>query len=266
MKRIQFDLFPHGKRKAVTFSYDDGQIFDTRLAEMFDKYGVKCTFNLNSDNLGKRGYVDASFVRELSARHEIACHTLTHPHLENLPLLQVTQEIYEDKCALEDITGKPVCGMAYPFGTYNEGVKRVLRSVEILYSRTTGINPKFTFPQDDYEWHPNCHHRNAAEKAEQFLGIAGEMSLMYIWGHSFEFDREKNWEFFEHLLGTVAGHDDIWYATNLELYDYRHAVQSLRISAKGESVFNPSALTVYASVDGVPTAFAPGLTKLKRMP
>ena len=53
MKKIEFNVFPEGKRKAVTFSYDDGQIFDVKLAEMFDDYGIRCTFNLNSPPLRK---------------------------------------------------------------------------------------------------------------------------------------------------------------------------------------------------------------------
>ncbi len=37
-----------GKKKAVTFSYDDGVVYDRRLVGIFNKYGLKCTFNLNS--------------------------------------------------------------------------------------------------------------------------------------------------------------------------------------------------------------------------
>ena len=36
------------KKKAVTFSYDDGVPQDRRLAEIFDCYGMKGTFNFNS--------------------------------------------------------------------------------------------------------------------------------------------------------------------------------------------------------------------------
>ena len=51
--KIKFDLFPGHKKRAVTFSYDDGTKFDRLLVEKFDKYGAKCTFNLNSDRIGK---------------------------------------------------------------------------------------------------------------------------------------------------------------------------------------------------------------------
>ena len=39
----------HGKFKAVTFSYDDGVSQDVRLIALLDKYGLKATFNLNSE-------------------------------------------------------------------------------------------------------------------------------------------------------------------------------------------------------------------------
>ena len=44
-------LYPEGKKKALTFSYDDGEIFDIKLAEILRKHGMKGTFNLNSSNL-----------------------------------------------------------------------------------------------------------------------------------------------------------------------------------------------------------------------
>lgn len=47
-----------GKMKAVTFSYYDGVTQDIRLIEMLDRYGLKATFNLNSELLGKSGSLD----------------------------------------------------------------------------------------------------------------------------------------------------------------------------------------------------------------
>ena len=45
----------NGKKKAITFSYDDGVTQDIRFIELLNKYGLKCTFNLNSDLLGLPG-------------------------------------------------------------------------------------------------------------------------------------------------------------------------------------------------------------------
>ena len=47
--------FPQWKEKALTFSYDDGNIKDRDLVELFNKYGVKGTFNLNSSRLFEDG-------------------------------------------------------------------------------------------------------------------------------------------------------------------------------------------------------------------
>ena len=79
-----------GKNKAITFSYDDGVTQDRRLIELFGRYGLKATFNLNSGLLGLRGEVPCcgttaqhnkvqpEEVRSLYTGHEIAVHTLTH--------------------------------------------------------------------------------------------------------------------------------------------------------------------------------------------
>ena len=54
---VKANLFPGGVRRALTMSYDDGQIFDVRLAELFDKYHIRGTFHINSGNLGGDKYV-----------------------------------------------------------------------------------------------------------------------------------------------------------------------------------------------------------------
>ena len=45
----------NGKNKAVTFSYDDGIEQDKRLVDIFNTYGLKCTFNLNSGIMNEKG-------------------------------------------------------------------------------------------------------------------------------------------------------------------------------------------------------------------
>ena len=43
-----YQCFPGGKHKALTMSYDDGRTQDRRLIEIFNKYGIRGTFHLNS--------------------------------------------------------------------------------------------------------------------------------------------------------------------------------------------------------------------------
>ena len=50
----------NGKMKAITLSFDDGVTQDRRLIEILDRYGLKCTFNLNSGFLGQPGQLPVS--------------------------------------------------------------------------------------------------------------------------------------------------------------------------------------------------------------
>ena len=43
-----FICFPEGKHKVLTMSYDDGRVEDRRLVGIFNRYGIKGTFHLNS--------------------------------------------------------------------------------------------------------------------------------------------------------------------------------------------------------------------------
>ena len=43
-----YPIFPGGKRKAFTLSYDDAWPEDRPLIKLMNEYGIKGTFNLNS--------------------------------------------------------------------------------------------------------------------------------------------------------------------------------------------------------------------------
>ena len=45
---------PEGKAKALTMSYDDGKIQDERLVSIFNRYGIRGTFNLNYGMIDKK--------------------------------------------------------------------------------------------------------------------------------------------------------------------------------------------------------------------
>lgn len=265
MKRIMFNLLPNGKSKCVTFSYDDGRIYDVRLAEIFDKYGAKCTFNLNAFNVGaNERYIDADTVKKFAEKHEIACHAYYHPFLERLPVGALASEIYEDKKGLESIVKEPIIGMAYPFGTYDNGVVSALKAMDIKYCRTVKSTNGFGIPEDFLTWHPTCHHRDSEQLAENFIKLnrSDRFYLFYIWGHSYEFNDNDNWEVIENTLETLSKDDSIWYATNGEIYDYITAIKSLRVSIDRTSVYNPTNISVFATIDGEAVEFKPGLTRI----
>ena len=69
--------------------------------------------------------------------------------------------------------------------------------------------------------------------------------MFYLWGHSYEFDDNDNWDIIETFCKKIGGREDIWYATNIEIYDYVQAYESLVYSASADLVYNPSAVPVW---------------------
>ena len=69
--------------------------------------------------------------------------------------------------------------------------------------------------------------------------------LFYLWGHSYEFEDNNEWYIIEDFAKLAGNRDDIWYATNGQIYDYVQAYHKLRFSAEGTFVYNPSAMDVY---------------------
>lgn len=262
MKRI-INLWPGGTTKALTLSYDDSVCQDKRLVQIFNKYKLRATFNLNSGiqdesnqwiNHGiviKRINVDE--IKELYRGHEVAVHSLNHLHLEDLSRGLVIKEIFEDRKNLEKTFGYMVRGMAYPFGTYNGTVLEVVKTCGIEYSRTAREHEGFSLPENYLEWCPTCHHKNSKlmDLAKAFINTQFEsQSLFYIWGHSYEFDVDDNWKLIEEFAQVVSNRKDIWYATNIEIVDYLNALKNLKYSADYSMAYNQSTFAVWINVDG----------------
>lgn len=257
---IRFNYFPGGKPKCFTLSYDDGNVADRRLVEIINRYGVRATFHLNSGLLGKAGYVSRDEVCALYRGHEISTHSATHPDLTSIPLTEALRDVTRDRAALEEISGGIVRGMSYPYGQYNDAVLSALKSAGICYSRTVSATRGYGWPQNFLTWHPTCHHKDGAETARTFMQTPRIGGLLYIWGHSYEFNNDDNWELLEEICRIVTTDsggewyqkaDSVWLATNIEIYEYITAVRSLVVSMDGKTAHNPTATDVWVeAVDG----------------
>ena len=261
MESELFMLFKDGRRKALTFSYDDGTIHDRRLVSLMNQYGMKGTFNLNSGLLGREGHqiidgkdMDYSRIREeevktLYAGHEVASHTLTHPSLTSLPSNMGAAEVLKDRHNLETLTGELVRGFAYPYGTYNEQVKEILEACGIEYARTVRSTETFEPPQDLLEWHPTCHHDSPRllELLRKFCKEKAQSpEIFYLWGHSYEFSQKDNWQIIEDFMKYASSYqEEIWFAANIEIADYIGALKKLMRSTDGRIIYNPSGITLW---------------------
>lgn len=260
-KRNDFMLYPEGKKKALTFSYDDGVVQDRRLVKLFNDYRVKCTFNLNSDVLGYKGAsiisgkntdiskVEPVEIERLYEGHEVAGHGLCHSFLQNIGTPTAMYEIIEDRRKLEKLSGKLVRFFAYPFGTYNEDVKTILHLAGYVGARTIESTHSFDVPNDFLQWNPTCHHNDPElmKLAKSFCeDIAFGSQLFYIWGHAYEFDADDNWDVIENFLKYVTGYrEKIWFATNIQIADYINAFKQRIYSADGSLIYNPTATDIW---------------------
>ena len=251
--------YPEFKKKAVTLSFDDGRTDDRKMVEILNRYGIKCTFNLNAGILGgNESRVQFEEFGELYKGHEIACHGYTHPHLNNLDLGGIAYQIIKDREALEEKTGKIIDGFAYPFELNEiDGMVDCIGKCGIRYGRTTIATHNFELPKDHLRWNPTCWQADPAvfDLINAFFQPDDLVHpwrirplLFYLWGHSFEF--KDNWERLEQLCQALGNQETVWYATNMEIINYLSAFRALRRSANGKIVHNPTDLDVYVVANG----------------
>lgn len=219
------------QKKFLTFSYDDGISQDKRLVEIFNKYGMKCTFNLNSGIMSNDSCWDFKGVHvtrmtreeigDLYKGHEIACHFKTHPFPFDLSDAELDEEIGGDIKALSDMFGCEIVGAAYPYGQYDDRVVEALKKHGIKYARTTRTTEGFAHQTELLRYMATCHHNNDRlfELGEIFKAIKPEEpAVFYVWGHSYEFDGDNNWDRIEKFCEMMAGCDDICCCTNREAF------------------------------------------------
>ena len=218
-------------RKALTFSYDDGIEQDRKLVEIFNKYGMKATFNLNTgiqtpeSNFEIEGvYINRmkqEGLEELYRGHEIATHGLTHAAPTGMTKVQLDKEFLTDMSNIERIYGTYPVGMAYAYGCVDDEVVKYLKSIGIKYGRTDEASHSFEIPKEPLKLKATCHHDDDMlfELAEKFLKAEpkeNEQMLFYVWGHSYEFDVNNNWDRIEEFCKMMSGKADIFYGTNRE--------------------------------------------------
>lgn len=264
--------FPEGRSKAVTLSYDDGCPEDIRFSSVISAAGLKCTFNLNSEKMSSN-HLEKEQIQEcfLNKGHEIAVHGANHRAEGVIRAIEGIGEVIDCRRELEQKFGIIVRGMAYPDvgirkfsnGASYDKIKNYLKDLDIVYARTLGSdNNSFELPLDWHAWMPSAHHENpkVMELIDEFISLDVSPNanrsrrtprLFYLWGHSYEFERNKNWELLDDICKKLAGRDDIWYATNIEIYNYVQAYNALVYSADSKIVYNPTLFDIWFDIDGV---------------
>ncbi len=271
-----FLRFPGGLEKAVSFTFDDGTVEDRRVADRMGELGLRGTFNINSGWFGRKTFnprltaeetveaLDRDFV-------EIACHGAFHVDPTRVDASTFIWDVMRDRDALEKLFRRPITGFAYPQSAFTKDAMELLERLGFEYARAGG-GSEFRLPKNCYELRTTCHLLSGGfdEYAEKFLPFrcsddlwwdSADAQFFNIFCHSYEISgKGGRWETAFRHMEAVAGHSDIWYATNIEVIRYIRAYRALVFSLERGSVYNPSCRTVWFRHDGGIGSVGPGET------
>ena len=199
--------------KYFLLSFDDGTVHDKRFVELLNKYGIPCTFNLNS---GLEDFVwdfnGNPVVRQRLSEtvsqyrgHEIASHSLTHPRLEQLPPPRLRREVEEDCAALKALFGLREIGFGVPFTVCAEREIRIIRKF-VRYIRLSEYADSYEIPRDPYHIpiHALYNDPDVREKIADFAANDLTDALFVLAGHSYELEFLDHWEYMEDLLRYIG--------------------------------------------------------------
>jgi peptidoglycan/xylan/chitin deacetylase (PgdA/CDA1 family) len=246
-------LFPEGKSKAIILSFDDGNVQDTVIVRMLDKYQLKGTFYLHTKPLidGSTKHVSLNNIAQLYKGHELGSHGVSHNRLDHMNDSLLLHELKESKDTLERYMQQKVESFAYPYGYYNSNTLLLAKKVGYKSARTINNTFNYNISNELMQWHPCCHLSKANKHLRGFLStpppyiqewkklITQKIGLpytfyrvMFVWGHSTEVGANKamSTKEFEYFCKTIAQHDAIWSCTASELASYQNCVNNLLIT------------------------------------
>ncbi len=210
-------LYPRGKKRAFSITYDDGITQDIRFVELLNKYGLKGTFNLNSE-LMETGFewthetglvikrLSPEVVVDLYKGHEVASHTLTHPYMSELSKDEILYQMGQDKKNLEKLFQREIFGFAVPFDYYSDLIAKCAEECGFSYARMSEERYSYAPPEEYFYWAAGAFHimPKFAEFVDEFFETEEELALCQIVGHSYDLDTEQMWEQMEAILKRAA--------------------------------------------------------------
>lgn len=231
-------IMPGRDSLVVTTSWDDGTITDLKLAELLEEYGLKGTFYVSQaiDITPQKRDIAA-----LDRKFEIGAHSMSHPDLTEVSPSEAKKEIEGSKTYLEDMVGHDIAMFCYPYGRYNEEIKKMVKDSGFVAARACDLGG-FNLPQDPYQWHITLLATNGSplmalkicwmfrlwrvsalfdweSRAKLLFDLALEKGGIYhMYGHSAEFETNNEWGKLERVFKHFSNREGVKYMTNGELF------------------------------------------------
>lgn len=127
--------------KSILITFDDGYMDNYYSAfPILKEFNMTATIFCITSELDGSYYLSKEAIREMSAYGiDIESHTLTHPHLNKLSYDQQLVELVASKKTLEEITGKEISSLAYPYGDFNDDSVKATKEAGYTLGFTTKL-------------------------------------------------------------------------------------------------------------------------------
>ena len=128
-------------KKSIVITFDDGYMNNyTEAFPLLKERNMKATIFCVGNSLDGSYYLSKDAIKEMSDYGiDIESHTVNHVHLDTLNYDEQLSEIKNSKEILENITGKDVTAIAYPFGDYNDDSIKAAKEAGYKLAFTTHL-------------------------------------------------------------------------------------------------------------------------------
>lgn len=138
--------------RPVAITFDDGYDDTVASVQSLNDRGLSSTIYVTIGTLGQPGRLSEQQLSELAGMQEVVAlgaHTESHPHLDELSLPAVREEVVGSKLILEDLIGRRVDSFAYPYGSYDGRVRHAV--IEAGFTSAAAVKNAISH-QDDDPW------------------------------------------------------------------------------------------------------------------
>jgi peptidoglycan/xylan/chitin deacetylase (PgdA/CDA1 family) len=127
--------------KSILITFDDGYMDNYYSAfPILKEFNMTATIFCITSELDGSYYLSKEAIREMSAYGiDIESHTVTHPRLNKMNYDKQLSELVDSKKTLEEITGKEINSIAYPFGDFNDDSVKAAKEAGYTLGFTTKL-------------------------------------------------------------------------------------------------------------------------------
>lgn len=135
-------------KKGLCITFDDGYENNYELASpILIEKNIPFTIFIITDYIknNKKGYLNESMLKALSNNSlvTIGSHSKNHYDLTKLSEKNLEDQLSYSKLYLEDLIGKEIKSMSYPYGKYNDRVKYKVKKIGYKLAFTSNFNKNF---------------------------------------------------------------------------------------------------------------------------